>query len=332
MEFVRVAVLSGYFETMAELGTDPRPLLAEQGLSPNLLLNPEHLIPAPAATALLERSAAASGCITLGLRMAQRRSIADLGVTSLLIAHQPTLRHALEALREFRSRINSTLILHFEEHGEEAILREDFSLALPLGARQSRDLALAVLARLCKAALGDSWRPRVVCFTHEALPLAERPILARAFGCEALFNSAFSGIVINRADLDRPNAQANPQLALHARLLLESVMSPAARSTADDVEQLIRLLLPDGRATIQVCAASMGVKLRSLQRALAGEGTSFSALLDRVRRQMATQYLANPRLRITDVADLLGYGSIGAFTRWHGQAFGKPPRAARAAS
>ena len=41
--------------------------------------------------------------------------------------------------------------------------------------------------------------------------------------------------------------------------------------------------------------------------------------------QLAQQHLANPRTRITDVADMLGYSSIGAFTRWHTRAFGQPP-------
>ena len=56
-ELVRVAALSGYIETMKGLGLDPRPLLKEQGLSADLLVNPEQLIPARAAIRLLERSA-----------------------------------------------------------------------------------------------------------------------------------------------------------------------------------------------------------------------------------------------------------------------------------
>lgn len=328
-EVVRVAALTGYLQTMAALGVDPRPLLKEQGLAADLLINPEQLIPARSGIRLLERSARVSGCITLGLRMAEGRSLANLGATSLLIAHQPTLRKALEAVSEFRARINSTLVLHVEEHGDEAILREDFSLARPEPARQSSDLALAVLAKLCSTALGENWRPRTVCFAHEGPPPAELPIYGRVFGCRPQFNAEFNGIVVARGDLDRPNAKADDQLAHHARQLLESVMSPALRTRAEDVEQLIKLLLPSGRASIQICAASMGMTVRTLQRALDGEGETFSSLLARARKQLAAQYLANPRMRVTDVADMLGYNSIGAFTRWHSQVYGKPPRDSR---
>lgn len=328
-ELVRVAALTGYFETMAGFGIDPRPLLKEQGLTGDLLVNPEQLIPARAAIRLLERSAQETGCITLGLRMAEGRAIANLGATSLLIAHQPTLRRALSALAEFRARINSTLVLHFEEDGEQAILREDFSLRRPEPSRQASNLALGVLARLCAGVLGDAWTPRTVCFSHETPPATEMAIFSRLFRCRPQFDSEFNGIVVAVTDLDRPNPRADDQLALHARQLLESVMSPAERTATQDVDQLIKLMLPSGRATIQTCAASMGVTVRTLQRMLDAEAASFSTLLNQARMQLATQYLGNPRMRITDIADMLGYSSIGAFTRWYSQTFGMPPRQAR---
>ena len=330
-ELMRVAALSGYLETMGSFGVDPRPLLKEQELSADLLANPEQLIPARAAIRLLERSAEATGCLTLGVRMAACRSLANLGATSLLIAHQPNLRLALSTLREFRNRINSTLVLNFEPIGEDVILREDFSLRRPEPSRQASDLALGVLARLCSSALGEAWAPRAVCFTHEAPPQSELPLFRQVFRAPPQFDCEFNGLVIAAADLDRPNLKADDQLALHARQLLESVMAPVTRTTAEDVDHLIKLLLPSGRATIQVCAASMGLTVRTLQRALDAESETFSALLNRARMQLATQYLANPRMRVTDIADLLGYSSIGAFTRWCSQSLGQSPRRLRRA-
>lgn len=325
-ELVRVAALTGYFETMATFGMDPRQLLKEQGLAADLLVNPEQLIPARAAIRLLERSAVMTGCITFGLRMAENRTLANLGATSLLIAHQPTLRKSLETLREFRTRINSTLVLQFEEIGDEVILREDFYLSTPEPSRQSSDLALGVLAKLCAAAVGESWKPRAVCFSHDAPPQAEQSIYLRVFACRPQFDSEFNGIVLSGRDLDRLNTKADDQLAHHARQLLEQVMNPLERTRAEEVEQLIKLLLPSGRASVQICAASMGMTVRTMQRALDAEGESFTSLLNRARMQFATQYLANPRMRITDVADMLGYSSIGAFSRWHSQVFGAAAR------
>src|SRR5687768_13548252 len=98
VELVRAAALTGYYEIARKLGLDPVPLVRRTGLTPALLGNPDQMIPARSAIDLLEASAQASGCVTFGVRMAEGRSLANLGMISLLIAHQPTLRDALVVL------------------------------------------------------------------------------------------------------------------------------------------------------------------------------------------------------------------------------------------
>lgn len=328
-ELVRVAVLTGFFPTMEALAADPFILLNEVGISPRLLENAEQMIPARAAIRLLERGAEVTGCATFGLRMAENREIANLGATSLLIAHQPSLRASLSALQQYRNRINSTLVLHIDDLGDSILIREDFSLSGPEATRQASDLALGVLARLCRDVLGDNWQAELVCFTHPAPLTTEMAIYRRLFGCELEFNSEFNGIVLDPRDLDRPNQRADAALAEHARSLIESVMSPERHSVAQQVEQAILLLMPAGIANIQTCSDMLGMTVRTLQRNLDDEGASFSLLLNKARVQLATKYLSNPRSRITDVAEMLGYGSIGAFTRWHIKSFGIPPSKSR---
>jgi AraC-like DNA-binding protein len=331
-ELVRVAALTGYFETMARFGADPRPLLRDQGLGIDMLSNPEQMIPAVAAIRLLERSAQVTGCATLGLRMAQGRSLANLGAASLLIAHQPTLRLALEALREFRMSINSTLMLHYEEGPDFAILREDFQLSRAEPSRQSSELALGVLSRLCMSVLGPDWSADTICFTHSPPAREELSIYQALFQCTPIFNADFNGLVIARGDLDLLNPKADEQLALHARQLLTAVAGAQHASCSEHVAHLIRIFLPAGKASVQICAATLGMSVRTLQRTLDAEGVSFTALLSQARQQLARQYLTNPRMRATDIADLLGYTSIGAFSRWYKNSHGTSPRRPRAMS
>jgi len=328
-QIVRAASLGGYLECMAALNTDPAPLLREQGLSRQLLANPEHLIPAQAVVRLLERSARASGCRSLGLRMAEGRLLANLGSASLLILHQPSLRHSLEALREFRGRINSTLVLTLDEQHGEAVLREDLILAVPEPAVQAHELGLGVLVRLCRAVLGDGWSPRQVCLTSPAPAGSELAPFRRLLRCDLQFDAEFNALIFPASDLDRTGVLADPGMAAHARSLLDAAGRGAERSTREQVEWSIQLLLPVGRATIQSCAASLGLTVRTLQRRLDQEGAVFSDLLNAARKQLCVQYLGNPRLRITDIAEMLGYGSIAAFSRWHKQVFGEPPRSMR---
>lgn len=329
-ELARTASLTGYLAVMQSLGVDPRPLLREVGISADLLADPDQYISTRALRQLLERSAEVTGCATLGLRMAEKRAISDLGVSSLVLAHEPTLGCVLKALGESLGRINSNLVLQVTEFDQEVELRQAFSLDGPKSTRQASDLGIGVLARLCSGILGHGWAPLSVCFAHEAPPPSERAIYDRLFRCTPYFDCEYNSLTLRKRDLDMPNLRADQALARHARELIEATSAHDRRTTGREVEQMILLSLSSGRATIQHCAASIGLSVRNLQRMLDAEGTSFSKLLQDVRVRSATQHLANPRVRITHVAQMLGYGSTGAFTRWHTQTFGLSPQQWRA--
>lgn len=329
IELVRVAALTGYYDVAGQLGLDPLPHLRAAGLGRAMLLSPEQVIPARAAIALLESSAEASACPTFALRMVACRGLADLGMISLLIAHQPTLRDALAVLARNRHRMNSTLVLSIDEQPGAVVLREDFALDPPVYSRQASDLALGVLGHMCSAVLGPGWHAESVCFSYSRPEARELEVYRQLFRCPVHFDAEFNGIVLHPADLDRRNPRAEPALALHADMLIESVMVRDQRTVTQEVEHAILMLLPSGRASIKSVALALGMNLRTLQRGLEADGTSFTDILDRIRAQLAQQHLANPRMRLTDIADLLGYSSLGAFTRWYSQTFGVPPSAAR---
>jgi hypothetical protein len=176
MELVRAASLKGYFEVAKELELDCVPLLRRAGLSPSMFANPDQMLPARSVIRLLEDSAEAANCSTFGLRMAERRELADLGMVSLLIAHQPTLGDALAVLGEYRNRINSTLVLRVEKFGDMVLLHEMFALDPPIFSRQADDLAGAVLDGICGSVLGAGWQPISVSYRYEAPASSERHV------------------------------------------------------------------------------------------------------------------------------------------------------------
>ena len=329
MELVRAAALTGYFAVADQLRLETLHLLRRNGLSRSMLQNPEQMIPARSVIRLMEESAEESGCITFGLRMAELRGIADLGMVSLLIAHQTTLSDALSVLTQFRNRINTNLALQIEEFEGMVLLRERFVFDPPMPSRQADDLALGVLDQLCRAVLGGSWNPIAICLPYEQPPLAERPVFQRMFSCPLEFNADFEGILLHRSHLDLPNLRADPALAAHARNLVAAIIDPGERSVVQEVEQAIQIMLPSGRASVSTIADSLGMTVRTLQRRLDGEGAQFSDLLDRVRVREMERHLAQRRLRLTDIADLLGYSSLSAFSNWYRSRFNEAPSEAR---
>ena len=328
MELIRAAALTCYFEVARDVGLDPVPLLRKAGLTRAMIENPERMLPAKSVLGLLEESASTAGCETLGLMMAERRKISDIGILSLLIVHQPTLRDAIGIVAEYRNRINSMLTLQMEEHEGVAFVREHIALREPQIVRQVSDLALGVLYKMCRSVMADDWRPQCVCFSYER-PASDRAIYDRLFDCPLQFGYDFDGIVIERSDLDRPLLGADAALAAHARELFKAVIDPGRRSVTEEVEQSIRLLMPAGRATIGEVAHSLDMNVRTLQRRLEEENSSFSDLLDRVRIQQVGTHFGNRQLRLTDVAHLLGYAGLASFSAWYRARFDKTPTEGR---
>jgi AraC-like DNA-binding protein len=84
--------------------------------------------------------------------------------------------------------------------------------------------------------------------------------------------------------------------------------------------------MPDGHATLEYIATFMKVSTRKLQRQLEFEGVSFQDLLSQTRQTMACHYLQDSTIKISQLADLLGYGDQSAFTRAFQRWYGQSPR------
>ena len=95
------------------------------------------------------------------------------------------------------------------------------------------------------------------------------------------------------------------------------------------VENAIVPLLPHGKPRAAEIAARLGVGQRTVARQLSLEGTNFSEVLDRLRADLAGRYLADRGLSVSEIAWLLGYREISAFTHAFKRWTGKTPREAR---
>jgi AraC-like DNA-binding protein len=318
---VRAAALTGFAEVMQALGGDADKALRRAGLRA-VVRDPDQLIEAAMAAQLVEDAAEAMRCDTFGLRMAESRELSHFGVLSLLLLHQPTLRQALATLIAYSHLLNESLAIQMEDAGGVVILREDIVTPQPM--RQSVDLAIGVLYRMCAALLHERWRPQRVCFAHSAP--GDLSVHRRLFACRVQFDAEFNGIVCKAADLNEPNPLADPVLARYAQTLVDAQSGARGASTGQQVRRAIYLLLPTGRATCKGVAQGLGRSMRTLQRTLDAEGLSFTALLDQVRRELAQRYLANPHYDMGQIAAMLGYGSHSAFTRWFSAQFGCAPQ------
>jgi AraC-like DNA-binding protein len=95
------------------------------------------------------------------------------------------------------------------------------------------------------------------------------------------------------------------------------------------VRTTIGLMMEDGGPSIEQVAEAARMSVRTMQRHLADEGTSFSALVDDVRRTQALRELNEGEGSIGALAVALGYSQQSALTRAMRRWTGRPPSHAR---
>ncbi|MDM4764458.1 AraC family transcriptional regulator [Pelomonas sp. SE-A7] len=325
---VRAAALTNFTELARGFGLDPLRLMSEAGLQARVLDDPDLRIPVERVGELLERAAQLSGCDSFGLRMAETRQLSNLGPVGLLIRDQPTLRESLAVLLRYHLALNGGIALVIEEEAGVVVIREEVVTGGG-SVRQGMELAVGVMLRLMRQFLGADWRPRRVCFTHEA----PRDIAThlRVFGPCVEFRHDFNGIVCGRQDLDTCNPNADPAMARYAQQLLDASLS-SSQSTprlVDDVRRTALLLLPSGRCSIEQVSDQLGLVCRTVQRRLADEGTSFSELINQLRTELAQRHVQGSDRPLTEVAALLGFSAPSGFSRWYSTQFGSSPSEAR---
>lgn len=317
---IRSSSLTNFVEVARTLGLDPYWQLRKAGISTSALLDADTMVPVKSVMRLLEDSARAARVEDFGLRMAETRQLENLGPLAFALREEPTLRKALASLARHLTMYNESIDLRIEEAEGMAIVRQNVFNGARGSQRQSTELVICVLYQTLKLLLGKAWKPRSICFTHSAP--ASLAAHRRAFDASVHFNQDFDGIVLSGTDLDAAIPSYDPVLAPHARDFLDAKLAQSGATMPDKVRKLVFALLPTGECVAERVAQQLGVDRKTLYRHLAHHGQTYSSIVEAVRIDLMTRYVENSERPLSNVAVLLGFSSLSAFSRWFSGRFG----------
>jgi AraC-like DNA-binding protein len=325
-DLIRSACLTSYPEIARSVGLDPMRMLREAGIDRRCLEDPDVRVSAGALRRLLENSARVAKAEDFGLRLAETRTLSILGPIGLLVREEPTVRGAVISLMRYIPLHNQSLELRLEEQDGNAVMSAEIRIRRPIPIRQGTELTIGVLYRVIRSLIGPHWRP-LVCFSHEAP--RHRETYRRLFGEPVEFGHDFNGIVCPARDLDRTIPTADPALARYARQHLDALLARPNIQVSDKVRELVWLQLSTGRCTVELVARQLDVNRRRLHRRLAEEDQTFSGIVEAVRTEIVSRALSNPERKLSTLADMAGFSSLSAFSRWFRDRFDTTPTAWR---
>ncbi|MGB8422489.1 AraC family transcriptional regulator [Paraburkholderia sp.] len=318
--YFRGWVLQGLSQTIASLGGDVDAYADRFQLPLRLERDADAPFPGDRLVRLLEACAAELSCPDFGMRAGFAQGRDALGPIALVALHCATVGEAIEAIARYLNLLNSALELQLLNTRSGSRVSYELKVLRAGPTRQIEEWTLAVGLRVLRVIASDQARPKAIRLPHA--PLLSLAYYTKFFGCPVRFSQAGYGIELFATDLKRPMLRNDPELKNLISGYIEKIADSAANSFRDQIDLMVRKLLPTGRCTLDTVAGHFYVSVRTLQRRLEQERLVFEDLVETARREGAEQYLVDPAVRMSVVAGLLGYGTQSsfshAFKRWHG--------------
>jgi len=298
------------------------PLLKESGISRKIISNPESQL-APEKELLFSMLAVeALGGGTIGLELGQRYHCSTYGVLGLAILTSTNLKQALETVFENIAMTWTFFALNASIARGEAKLA--FIRERDLGPifRFMSDRGIAAAYTMFSEALGEYFPLRYVQFMYDTP--RDRHLYEKLFQCPVHFGRDCNLLCFDEEWMYRRLPQAEES----THRIFSAQCRQVTRSLAVKVKftEIVRYNLLEDLARycyLENIALRLSLSPRTIQRKLAQENTSFTDLVEEVRRNLSLEYLTGTQLPVGEIAQRLGYGDTAgfshAFTRWVGK-------------
>lgn len=296
--------------------------------------DPETVLGLPASTtahtgllqwqSLLQRSERACPLPAFGVQLAEHLQLKHLGIVGYLLMSSANALDALQRAQRYQLLFAGLNPMQLSVEGDQLVM--SWPLLNGWGGQLQDELGLALVVQLCRMVLGIRGSLTQVDFVGPKPD--QTAIYEQFFACPVQFEQPIPRLIAPLHQVFLPvvgtDAQLCASLDAQAEQRLQQLM-PLVHELQTLRQQLLQLIR-DGKPRISALAALSGVHVRAMQRSLAAHGTSFQQLLEETRGHLAEQYLADARLTLADIADLLAYADQTAFTRafrsWRGCAPG----------
>lgn len=142
------------------------------------------------------------------------------------------------------------------------------------------------------------------------------PSFVEYFGVQPIL-ADHATIRMSIADAERPFLTANEAIwsAFEPDLRRRLSALDASADTKTRVRAALLEALPSGAHAMPQVAKQLGMSKRTLQRRLAGEGTTFQQVLQKTREDLARHYLTETELVTAEIGFLLGFDEPNSFYR-----------------
>lgn len=296
-------------------GSDRSVLLEKAGLAEDIIADPDSRIPTKAMVRLWRTLIDELGDPVLGLNVGAGPNVTDFGLVGYVMRYSDTLLDAMSRLARYQRILSEAIRFTLTEQSNRYLLTWVMQPAL-LALRHPVESNVHLVIRAARELTGSDISP--VSIELPTPPPISQSVYKKVLGCPVSFGCDRAAVFWKPEQMLLPTVAADDALAGYLDELANIAINPldaGLDSTTTAVRRTLWSLLPGGRPSIGRTAREMGISVRTLQRRLGDEGSSFSAVLDELRRDVTAELMSDSRQPVADVSFLLGYSEPSAFYR-----------------
>ena len=324
------AAASGVVDFITRFRGDIDQIFGHAGLAPDMTGQPTLKLQLSSFCRLFEQASRFTGQDNFGLWFGNQFDPRDLGLWGYAAISAPTLGSALENLVGLFDYHQESSLLRLRQ-GEDGLMRLEYRIEAPdiVERRQDAELSLGMFTNVIRECCGSGWAPEEVHFEHPRPQGWQEH--ERAFSAPIYFSQPANALLFRPDILERAMPGRDPRMMAMMQSCLEGLgrRSQAPASIIDKVRTTIRVKLPDGYPALETVARSLQLSTGAIQRELAQAGLLYKDVVELTRRDLALMYLRQRQLPLSEIAFLLGYSELSAFSRAVRRWSGTSPRALR---
>ncbi|MCB1687512.1 MAG: AraC family transcriptional regulator ligand-binding domain-containing protein [Halioglobus sp.] len=272
-------------------------------------------------------------------RLGAQFNIAAHGPLGFAALSAPTLGEALDVMGTLNESRNTALNARTYATSTHYVLRLEDATGEPDFAQWLMEVVSKVLEELLSAILGHPVGKNVlISLSHP--PPQDAELVIAGYDGTVIFGAAQNSIAVPLAWRHLPSPLFDE--SVYRANVIKCRELIAAREQVGSIAVALRnrltnhfdtqLLQPGGASsppTLEQVAELMHLTPRTLIRKLQREETAYKNVLESLRREYAERLLQDARLKVADVAEILGYREAANFTRAFKRWYGESPAAWR---
>jgi len=322
-----------FFRFLDEVGAPVERGVAQSKLPGRVVESPDCYAPTESVWAFIGKMARSQDIPDLGLRVGYEGGLKIMGqgLTGELERGGSLLR-GLQNFSRVIHRESSEMACWLSEDGDEVRfhLRKTFDPGV-LGYRQTEWLGLMAMLTAIQFFAGPDWQPTRISIRSKG---SAPELASELFGnTELPTGQAEIYIAFPRTMLALGHAShgTDPRFDRPKPLAIALGDEEPAAGFASRLRQCLKPYLFDGYPDVRLAADLIDTSPRTLQRRLRGLGTSYRAVVDGARLDLATIMLTQTDATAAEIGNIVGYSDPSHFARAFRRFTGMSPREYRLA-